>query len=288
MPTNVRRCRVLRSVFVWGAVMRRAIISLVVGVVLAVAAIVVMHLYIGSVTRPASDGDFVPVAVMLKDVPSGYVLKSKDMQLVAWPRASLPSGAFSSINDIFKGAKTADDRVAIVAMVRGEPVLRSKVSGLGNKPVLSTMVGPGMRAVSVKIDDVSGVSGFILPGDHVDILLTRHIGRSTESDIVTDVLLQHVKVLGIDQLADTDHTKPVVGHTATVEVTPEQASKLALSQQAGTLSLALRNPENGQADEMARIGESDLARRGSLHGEGGNIIVRYGTQPPQPQASDNR
>jgi pilus assembly protein CpaB len=268
--------------------MRRAIVSLIVGVLLAVAAIVVMRLYIGSVTRPATEADVVPVAVMVKDVPGGYVLKSKDIQLVAWPKGSVPSGAFSDVDEIFKGAKSDEDRVAIVAMVRGEPVLRSKVSGLGNKPVLSAMVGPGMRAVSVKIDDVSGVSGFILPGDHVDILLTRHIGRTSDSDLVTDVLLQHVKVLGIDQLADTEHTKPVVGHTATVEVSPDEASKLALAQQAGTLSLALRNPESGQADALARIGESDLARRGSLHGEGGNVIVRYGTQPPQPQASDNR
>ena len=239
--------------------MRRSYISLAAGIVLALVAIVVMRLYIGAATGGVreSDSDFTRIAVVDRDLPGGSVLEPAEVHLVRWPKESVPSGAFTDIDSIFQGSKTSDDRVALTALVRGEPLLRSKVSGLGARPILSSMVADGMRAVSVKIDDVSGVAGFILPGDHVDIMLTRSIGNNSEN-IVTDVILQGIKVLGIDQLASTESDKPVVGRTATVEVTPEQAGKLALAQQAGKLSLSLRNSSTAGTEEVSRIAVSDL------------------------------
>lgn len=240
--------------------MRRFYISLGAGVVLAILAVVVIRLYVGAALRGAQEPDsaFTRVAVVTRDLPSGTVLAPVDIRLVRWPKDSVPAGAFDAVDAIFKGAKSVNERISLVAMAAGEPILRSKIAGLGSRPILSSMVGEGMRAISVKIDDVSGVSGFILPGNRVDVILTRHVGTSN-ANLVTDIILQNIKVLGIDQLASTESDKPVVGRTATVEVTPEQAGKLVLAQQAGTLSLALRNDGAVQTVEVARLSENDLS-----------------------------
>jgi pilus assembly protein CpaB len=276
--------------------MRRSYISLAAGIVLALVAIVVMRLYIGAATGGTrdSEGDFTRIAVVARDLPAGSVLEPAEVSLVRWPAESVPSGAFTDIDSIFKGAKASNDRVALTSLVRGEPLLRSKVSGLGARPIMSSMVGDGMRAFSVKIDDVSGVAGFILPGDHVDIMLTRTIG-SNSSNLVTDVILQGIKVLGIDQLASTEADKPVVGRTATVEVTPEQAGMLALAQQAGKLSLALRNSATASTADVSRIGVSDLisghrqpVRRSVRRVSADGIQVQYGVSDSPTRAAAAR
>jgi len=142
----------------------------------------------------------------------------------------------------------------------GEPVLRAYVSGFGGRATMSREVSRGMRAVAIRIDDVSGVAGFILPGDRVDVMLTRQVEGSAAggSNLATDVILQNITVLGVDQLADQDRDKPVVGRTVTVEVTTEQAQKLALAQQAGTLGLALRNAESVDQQPVNRVQVPDL------------------------------
>jgi len=111
-----------------------------------------------------------------------------------------------------------------------------------------------MRAISIRVDDVVGVAGFVLPGDHVDIMLTRKMGN----DLLNEVILQSVTILGINQNADQKADQPIVGRTATVEVTPEQAQKLVLAQSAGSLSLALRSVETAGLIETRPITEADL------------------------------
>ena len=107
-----------------------------------------------------------------------------------------------------------------------EPVLKSKVSGFGGRAILSSMIAPDMRAMTIRINDVSGVAGFVLPGDHVDIILIRDFGGSP----VTDILLQNIKVLGIDQDANQNRQQPGVVRAVTFEVTPTQSQKLVLAQ----------------------------------------------------------
>jgi pilus assembly protein CpaB len=223
------------------------------------------------------------IVVAAVDLPYGTALapdqQPAQLRLVSWPQESVPAGAFANLEAIFKNAKSSNDRVVLTAMVAGEPVLTSKVSGFGTRPIMSSQVADGMRAISIHIDDVSGVSGFILPGDHVDIMLTHHVGTGNDN-LVTDVIMQGIKVLGIDQLSDLKTDKPVVGHTATVEVPPDQAQKLVLAQQAGTLSLALRNPETAVGVTASRVAEGDLSTghrivRSSGH-TGSAVRVRYG------------
>jgi pilus assembly protein CpaB len=260
--------------------MQRSYLSLAGGILMAIVAVVLMTMYVrGVLNRAPAPVALTTAVVAAADLPFGTPLTPEQVRVVPWPQSSVPAGAFASADEVFKGTKGPEDRIVIATMVRGEPLLRTKVSGFGGRPTMSARVPPGMRAISIHIDDVSGVSGFILPGDHVDIMLTRRLGNGAQN-LVTEVIMQSVTVLGIDQLADQKADKPVVGHTATVEVTPEQAEKLTLAQQAGTMSLSLRNQTTLGHETIAQMSERDLSMKGQgpKHSyQGPTVRVRYGS-----------
>lgn len=265
--------------------MQRSLVSLIAGVVLALVAIGVLSLYVRSLKTPASATDeptmLGNIVVAGTDLPFGEKLAPEQLKVVQWPVASVPKDAFHSIDEIFADAQ-GNDRIILRPMVADEPVLKTKISGFGAKATLSREVAAGMRAVSIRIDDVSGVAGFLLPGDRVDVLLTRHLPNADpNNNLVTDVILQNVTVLGIDQLSDQDRDKPQLARTATVQVTPEDAQKLALAQQAGTLSLALRSVDSTSHILTERVETTDLAATAKVaaahHASGPGVRVIYGT-----------
>jgi len=178
-----------------------------------------------------------PVVVAAQDMQFGTPLSQQNLRMVNWPASSVPAGAFTSL-DALKG-----NHVALRPIVAGEPVLASRVSGANGRATLSSNLPVGKLAYAVPINDVSGVGGFVRPGDLVDVILTRPIpgASSSSTDKMTDVVLEAVPVLGIDQVADDKETKPTSAKTATLEVDTLGAQKLALSIQLGALSLALRN-----------------------------------------------
>lgn len=243
--------------------MRRSMISLVVGVVFAIVAVVLMYNYIqttlqgqGVVQAPVVE--LTTTVVAARPLTFGTPVDRLMLKTVQWPREALPPDGFATIEEIFAGATAPGDRIALIAVAQNEPLTKSKVSGFGGRPTLSRQVEDGMRAISIRVDDVVGVAGFVLPGDRVDIMLTRRIGQ-TANNLVNEVLLQNVTVLGINQTADQQADQPIVGRTATVEVTPEQAQKLVLAQQAGSLSLALRSIETAGEIPVVAITEADLS-----------------------------
>ena len=118
------------------------------------------------------------------------------------------------------------------------------------------MIDPGKRAMAIRVNDVSGVAGFVTPGDRVDVLLTR---RLTNDEMITTTVLQDIVVRGTDQLADEDLDKPNVARTITAEVSPEEAQRLALAQQAGTLSLTLRNLATTEKPALRSLSVSELS-----------------------------
>ena len=241
--------------------MRRSMVSLSLGVVLGFIAVALMYNYISNIARgPVQAGPAVElgnVVVAEKNVAFGAPIAPESLKMVSWPKASIPKDAFVSIDDIYSGASAPGDRIALVLIGADEPITRTKISGFGGKPTLSRQVENGMRAISIRVDDVVGVAGFVLPGDRVDILLTRRLTNGPDS-LQTQVLLQKIKIVGIDQLADQAADKPVLARTATVEVTPEQAQKLILAQQAGSLSLSLRSVESADNFTSNPITERDL------------------------------
>ena len=115
----------------------------------------------------------------------------------------MPAGAFNKINDLLHGGR----RVVLTAIEPNEPVLTLKITGPGQRATLSALVKPGMKAVTIRVNDVEGVGGFVLPGDRVDVVLTRQIDKGSAT---TEVVLQNTKVLAVDQIADERAAKAAV------------------------------------------------------------------------------
>jgi pilus assembly protein CpaB len=241
----------------------RSLLTLLIGLVLAGLAVyyVDQRLTEHETFQVVAAQPTMPIAIVVvarRDLARGDVLRADALREMTWPANSVPEGAFASIGEILGDG--SDERRVRRSIVSGEPVLADKVSGFGGRDTLGETLAPGKRAFSVRVNDVSGVAGFLLPGDRVDILLTRQLDDGGNKDLATDVILQNVVVLAIDQLKDEQREQPQVARTATVEVTPEEAQKLALAMQVGNLSLALRNVVAVEPVTTDRIRVSDLVQ----------------------------
>ena len=135
---------------------------------------------------------------------------------------------------------------------------RSRITGPNQRATLATQIDDGMRAVTIRVDDIRGVAGFILPGDRVDVISTRGEDGNQGQGAFADVLLQGVKVLAIDQLSDERQDKPTIARAVTLEMAVQQAQKVVLAQGIGRLSLALRQPNAVGEDASSRVTVSDL------------------------------
>ena len=183
----------------------------------------------------------------------GAHIASDHLREVAWPDAALPAGTFGSIAEVMSGGK----RIVLASIEKNEPILRTKITGPGQKATLSAVIHDGMRAVTVRVNDVEGVGGFVLPGDHVDLLLTRQAERVNG---MNDVVIQNARVLAVDQLADDAADRPTVVKSVTLEVDTVGAQKIALAASLGNLSLMLRRAGEQVMDATRRITTSDLAQ----------------------------
>lgn len=183
----------------------------------------------------------VKVIVAKEQLNYGMEIKpNRHLRWVDWPEASLPEGVFTEaealLGENLGDGKWSESRFVVRQMEPGEPILESKITGFGEEQRMAMKLGEGKRAFAIKIDAVSGVAGFVTPGDRVDIFMTRSQGRNLESVVI----LENILVIAVDQQTNTQTNSATVGRTATVEVTPEQAQRLALAQQVGRLSLTLR------------------------------------------------
>ena len=185
----------------------------------------------------AEQNRLVRLVVASQELDFGAPLSSQNVRLVNWPANSVPEGAFTSLEDATRS------RVALRPIVAGEPILATKVSGQNGRATLSANLPVGQLAFAVPISDLTGAGGFVRPGDVVDVLVTRKIpgNGSNENDKMTDVVLEAVPVLAIDQESNQNKTAPAVARSATLQVDTVGAQKLALAQQLGVLTLALRN-----------------------------------------------
>lgn len=213
-------------------------IFLALAIVLAAAAAFAAHKWIerqGAVAA-ASRIAMTPVVVAARDLPAGQALTSGDLEVHRWPQAGLPKGSFNSANAI-KG------RVLKTAASKGEPLLMGKLAAKGLRGGLSAVVPEGYRAMTVKIDEVIGVGGFVQPGDQVDVLVTISKGPF-QKDPITRTVLQGVSVLTVgEKVAQNKNSKPRrdKSKVVTLQVTPLQGETLALASYEGKLILALRN-----------------------------------------------
>jgi pilus assembly protein CpaB len=192
------------------------------------------------------------VVVASKALRFGNELSSSSLKEIPWPEGAVPVGAFARIADVVGGNGR---RVVLTAIEANEAILSSKITGPGQRATLSATLQDGMKAVTIRVNDVEGVAGFVLPGDRVDVALTRQMDKAAAN---TDVVLQNTRVLAIDQTADERNDKPSVVKAVTLEVDIASAQKLALAASVGSLSLMLRKAGEVTAETTRRISLGDL------------------------------
>ena len=191
------------------------------------------------------------IVVAAKPLRYGMELNAASLREIPWSEESVPRGAFTSIAEFLKGGK----RVVLAPIEANEPVLALKVTGAGQRATLSSLVQDGMKAVTIRVNDVEGVGGFVLPGDRVDVVLTR---QSEKDKASTEIVLQNARVLAVDQSADVSSDKATVAKAVTLEVSTEQAQRVWLAASVGNLSLLLRKAGETSAATTKRITLSDL------------------------------
>jgi pilus assembly protein CpaB len=235
----------------------RTIASFAVAIFFGLIAVALVRGVLSS--RPATGGAArtTPVVVAIAPIEPGAQIKPAMVKVVNYPRDAVPAGSFRSPEQLF--GNNAPPHTAQHSIAQNAPVLPTELDGTGARTTLSGVIQPGMRAVSLRSSDVAGVGGFVLPGDRVDILLTRTEGAGDAARTLTQVLAQNALVLGVDQTSDQTADKPIVAKAVTVEVTPEQAQTISLGQSVGELSLALRQSTDNLPVAKRLTTAADLA-----------------------------
>lgn len=206
----------------------------------------------GAEAEPAQPEMTVLIAAAV-DIPFGAEISETDLMPQTWPTANVPEGAFTSSAILF-GPEGTPSRRATELIRAGEPLLSANVSDFGEHVTITYTLSPNTRAMAIEVSAATAVGGFVAPGDHVDIVLTQ--GR--HDSLRTGTILQNIRVLGIDQDADMSQSAAREARTITVEVTPRDGQILALAQQAGVLSLTLRNGALAEAEEIEQITMQDV------------------------------
>ncbi|MFV0358673.1 Flp pilus assembly protein CpaB [Tropicimonas sp.] len=182
----------------------------------------------------------------------GEPLTPQDVKWIVWQQDSLPEGAFQEEGALFPEGQP--NRYVISAMQQFEPVLAAKITEPGEDAGLTSRLSRGMRAFAIKVDVASGVSGFLRPGDRVDVYWTGQLSGQS----ITKMIETSVRIIAVDQIADTNRSDPVIARTVTVEASPAQVAALAQAQSTGRLSLSLVGTDDDIATEMAQVDQRKL------------------------------
>jgi pilus assembly protein CpaB len=214
-----------------------------------------------------------PVVVAAADLQLGSELKKEDLQVVQFPVGKAPDGTFAKPDEVI-------GRGVIVPIVKNEPVLRAKLASKEAGSGLPPVIPEGMRAVSVRVNEVVGVAGYVLPGNRVDVLATAS-PTEAHSDTTTKVIVSNVQVItaGTRMEQDQEKDKPIQVTVVTLLVTPEQSERLALASTEGKIQLALRNPLDLGAPETPGI------KTAGLMGNVKTAPVRQVASSSRPRAS---
>jgi pilus assembly protein CpaB len=180
------------------------------------------------------------VFIVTEPVRYGAQVTEENIRAVQWPQDAVPEGTFTKLDALFpEGEKRF--RTVLRTMEKGEALLEVKLTAPGEDAGVAARLASGMRAFAIKVDVTSGVSGFLAPGDRVDVYWTGRTGARSEgsSGEVTQLILNNIHIIAIDQKADIDRSGPSVARTVTVEATPDQVGRLNLAQNTGKLTLSL-------------------------------------------------
>jgi pilus assembly protein CpaB len=216
-----------------------------------------------------------PVVIAARDLPVGSVVREEDVRLVEWPSDAVPEGYAESFADVLGRGVITDVRL-------NEPLLTTKMADMAAGGGLPIVIQEGMRALSVRVDEVIGVAGFVLPQTRVDVLLT--ITPPGGGEPLTRVILQNISVLAAGQLIQRDPDgEPVVVTVVTVHVTPEEAEKLVLAATQGRIQMALRNTLDIQDVETPGARVANLVGGAAFRGR--SVRVTSGQSGTAPSSS---
>lgn len=182
------------------------------------------------------------VVVATTEIPFGQMVEAQHVTLVRMPKGTVPDDSFVSTEEVI-------GKIATFGMLRGDVLRGARLAEHLGGSTLASLIATDKRAVSVRVDDVVGVGGFLLPGNRVDVLATRRKGNGDEAEAKT--ILEDLRVLAVDQTASTDKTQPVVVRAVTLEMSSEEAEELVKAMTEGRLQLALRNPLDNQKKPAA-------------------------------------
>lgn len=234
---------------------RQTIIALGIAVILGLIAVLLANTYLSGREKQLASADqsrgMVRIAVASMPLSYGNDVTPDKVKFVPYPASSLPPGAFRTMAELLPQGKK---RVALRPILVNQPLLAADLSGEGQNASIAALLPDGMRAATVRINDISGVAGFIKPNDTVDVLITRQAiapDGASQGKKVTDVLLQNIRVIAMGRDANSEGNKPSSTRSATLELTPLDAQKVALGQDLGELSLVLRKP--GEDQNIPRV-----------------------------------
>jgi pilus assembly protein CpaB len=259
--------------------MRRIGIILVVFLAIAFAAVAggLTYMYLKGETGQRAL-DLKPVVVSAKDLTFGETLIPDDMKVVMFPAESVPKGAYA-VPDSLLG------QVTKVFLIENEPILESKLSSKGGG--LSLLIRENMRASSIQVDKVSGVSGFILPGDRVDVILTVNQYGQNSYESIAKTILQNVEVLAAGEKTQQKDNKVITVTAVTLLVEPEGAQALALASNEGKLQLALRNPTDEDTSKVEPVTTTEILKGEKTPKTAPKVVVKYKEAPKAPVKPDS-
>jgi len=249
----------------------RAITLFIVALVLGIGAAMFANSWIQEKMQPvaADGGNSAPVVIAGLEIQFGQTIEKEHIRIVQLPKNSIPSTAFGEISEV-------EGKIANTNIFKGEMIVSKRIVDAGEGSTLAALITPKMRAVTVRVNDVIGVAGFLLPGNRVDVLSSKTVNKKAR----IETLLEDVKVLAVDQTASTEKDKPIVVRAVTLELEPSQAEKLIKATSEGFVQLALRNPidDSKIVVEKPAPAKKIIAMRPVRKSTSRNITIIRGTQ----------
>jgi len=218
-----------------------------------------------------------PVVVAKSPLKFGDRLDATKVEILKLPANAVPEGAFTTVAQVL-AQDHGGPPVTLTAVAAREPLLPSKLSGPGARASIAAEIDEGMRAYTIKVTDVTGVGGHALPGDRVDVVLMRDLTPETPThNFVSEVVIQNIKVLGVDLNEDQSANKPATPNTATLEVSVPEAQKLAVAADLGKLSLALRKTGSTEIAQTTPMRTSNFV--GGVAPHASRTVVHHAAAP---------
>lgn len=216
----------------------RSLTLIVLSLVFGLGAAFLANNWLSARLNVTPDDNLQNVVVATVAIPFGQMVETQQVSVVRMPKGTVPEDAFDASDKVV-------GKIATFDILRGDIVRGARLAEHLGGSTLASLIEPQKRAISVRVDDVVGVGGFLLPGNRVDVLATKQVGNSN-SDAESETILEDLRVLAVDQTAGTDKTQPVVVRAVTLEMSSEEAEVLVKAQTEGKLQLALRNPLDNQ------------------------------------------